>query len=86
MNLNNKQRRTLEAIFERPTRANIAWTDVEKLFIALGGEIINKGGSIINVLLDGQPRIFHRPHPQKEAKKYTIDAVRTYLTILGYEP
>ncbi len=86
MTLNNKQHKTLEAIFNRSTRANIVWADVEKLMIALGGEIENKGGSMARFLLDGQPRIFHRPHPQKEAKKHAIDAVRAYLSSLGYEP
>ena len=86
MALNSKQRKTLEAIFDRPTRANIAWADVERLIVALGGEVHNRGGSMVCLLLKGQPRIFHRPHPQKEGKKHAIDAVRAYLSSLGYKP
>jgi hypothetical protein len=83
--LNNKQRKTLQAIFDRPTRANIVWAEVERLIVALGGRIENRGGSMVCLFLDGQPRLFHRPHPQKEAKKHAIDAVRAYLTTLGYD-
>ncbi len=34
MNLNNKQRKTLELIFTNPVPANIIWQDIESLFIA----------------------------------------------------
>ncbi|MFM5981015.1 MAG: hypothetical protein ACKO9I_10805 [Sphaerospermopsis kisseleviana] len=39
MELNNKHQKTLQDIFENPVRANIPWTDVESLFLALGAEI-----------------------------------------------
>ncbi len=84
MNLNSKQRKTLEAIFARPTRANIIWADVEKLFIALGGEIIEGKGSAIKIELDGELAYFHRPHPNKEAKRYQIDDARRFLEMLEY--
>ncbi len=84
--LNKKQQKILVAVFDRPTRANIAWADVEKLVIALGGEIQNKGGSVVCILLRDQPRIFHRPHPQKEASKPAIEAMRKFLTNLGFMP
>lgn len=86
MSLNNKQRKTLEAIFEQPTRLNISWSDVEKLFIALGGEIIEGKGSAIKVSIDGDLAYFHRPHPNKEAKRYQIDDARKFLIMLEYFP
>ncbi|MEQ1789063.1 MAG: type II toxin-antitoxin system HicA family toxin [Rickettsiales bacterium] len=86
MNLNNKQRKTLEAIFAKPTRANILWTDVEKLFIALGGEVIEGKGSAIKILIDGELAYFHRPHQSKEAKHYRIDDARRFLRMLECLP
>jgi len=86
MNLNNKQRKTLEDIFDKPTRANIVWADVEKLFIALGGEIIKGKGSAIKISIDGELAYFHRPHPNKEAKRYQIDDARKFLIMLEYLP
>ena len=86
MNLNSKQRKILEAIFERPTRLNITWSDVEKLFIALGGKIIERKGSAIKIEMDGELAYFHIPHPSKEAKRYQIDDVRRFLEMLEYFP
>lgn len=82
MKLSNKHRKTLEAIFERPTRANIPWMDIEKLFIALGADIEEKGGSVIKVTLVGR-QVFHRPHPQKEAKRYMVREVEDFLLMAG---
>lgn len=37
--MNSKQRRILEAIFAKPTKSNILWSDIEKLMLGLGTEI-----------------------------------------------
>ena len=37
--LGSQQRKTLQAIFEKPVRANIAWADIENLLVACGAEI-----------------------------------------------
>ena len=34
-----KHERTLAAIFARPTRANIKWSDIESLFVSLGAVV-----------------------------------------------
>jgi len=36
--VNTKQRKTLEAIFETPTRSGIAWNDAETLLMALNAK------------------------------------------------
>jgi hypothetical protein len=43
--VDGKHQKTLEAIFEKPERANILWRDVEALLIALGAEITEGNGS-----------------------------------------
>lgn len=86
MALNNKQRKTLEAVFERPTRANIAWGEIEKLFIALGAEAVEGKGSRLRLVLAGEVAYFHRPHPGKEAKRYQVEDARRFLEMLDITP
>ncbi len=77
--MNAKQKRTLEAIFSKPTKANILWADIEKLIISLGGEIKEGKGSAGAFIFKGSVFSFHRPHPQKEAKRYQIELIRKFL-------
>ncbi len=81
--MNKKNRKTLEQIFEQPTRADISWTDIEKLFIALGAEISEGNGSRIRVKLNGVRAVFHRPHPEKEADKGAVNSVQVFLINAG---
>lgn len=83
--MNRKHRRLLEAIFERPTRANLVWSDIEALFLALGADIREGRGSRVRFTLNGCHGYFHRPHPGKEAKKGAVDAVREFLENAGIE-
>ena len=84
--MNQKQKATLEAIFSRPTRADIRWTAIESLILALGGEIMERAGSRVAARLNGVTAVFHRPHPRPETKKGAIDAVRQFLTNAGVKP
>ncbi|MFH1806007.1 MAG: type II toxin-antitoxin system HicA family toxin [Pseudomonadota bacterium] len=84
--MNSKQRKTLVAIFEKPTRGDIVWQEIEKLVIALGGEIIEGNGSRVRLVLQGHRGYFHRPHPGKEARKYAIEAAREFLVNAGVKP
>lgn len=81
--MNCKQQKTFNAIFEIPTKANIAFSDIEKLLIALGGEIIEGSGSRMAFVLNGQKMFAHRPHPAKEAKKYQVEDFREFLVKAG---
>ena len=84
--MDSKHRKTLEAIFEKPERANIAWRDIEALFIALGAEVSEGSGSRVRVALKNVRAVFHRPHPRKEANKATIRSVRRFLEAAGEKP
>ncbi|NUQ36331.1 MAG: type II toxin-antitoxin system HicA family toxin [Caldilineales bacterium] len=84
--MDSKHRKTLEAIFEKPERANIAWQDVEALFIALGAEISEGSGSRVRVALKGVRAVFHRPHPHKETNKGAVKSVRRFLEAAGVKP
>ena len=84
--MDSKHQKTLEAIFEKPERANIAWRDIEALMIALGAEISEGSGSRVRVALNKIRAVFHRPHPHKEASKAMVKSVRRFLEEAGVRP
>jgi hypothetical protein len=79
-------RKTLLAVFEKPERANIAWRDIEALFVALGADVSEGSGSRVRVALNHVRAVFHRPHPRKEANKATVKSVRRFLEEAGVKP
>jgi hypothetical protein len=84
--MNNKHRRTLSAIFKTPTRANIPWSDIVSLFIALGAEVTEGNGSRVRVALNGVRATFHRPHPEPNKIKPAVESVRRFLLEAGVNP
>lgn len=81
-----KHRRTLEAIFTRPTRGGIVFADIEALVLALDGEIREGDGSRVVFELNGKRKYLHRPHPGKEAKKYQVEDIREWFQELEVVP
>ena len=71
-----KHAKTIKAIFSAPVKANIAWKDIESLFIALGAQVTQGSGSRVRVFLNGVVAVFHRPHPQKEAGKDQVNSCK----------
>lgn len=86
MKLNRKQQKTLQAIFEIPLRADVAWVEVERLFVALGAEISEGRGSRVRIVLYGVRAVFHRPHPHKETDKGALKSVKRFLVAAGIHP
>ncbi|NJR73787.1 MAG: type II toxin-antitoxin system HicA family toxin [Scytonema sp. CRU_2_7] len=74
--LNSKQQKTLEEIFETPTRSNILWTDVESLFLSLGATVQQGKGSRVRVALNGVKAVFHEPHPQKKCLNVRLKTLK----------
>ncbi|GCE79523.1 type II toxin-antitoxin system HicA family toxin [Komagataeibacter oboediens] len=81
-----KHRRTLELIFKRPVSGNVAWSDIEALFVSLGAEVSEREGSRIAVVLFGEIRVFHRPHPKPDTDKGAVASVRKWLEQNGVTP
>jgi len=81
-----KHRKTITAIFAKPTKANIKFSDIESMIEALGGEVREGNGSRVVLELSGTREYVHRSHPGKEAKKYMIERIREWLTGLGVTP
>lgn len=84
--MNNRHRRTLEAIFREPVSGTIDWTDIETLLLAAGARLIEGRGSRVRFEKDGEVETFHRPHPAKEAKRYQVRAARDFLERIGVTP
>ncbi len=84
--MKRRHHRTLELIYARPTSANVQWRDIEMLFVELGAEISEREGSRIAVVLFGEVRVFHRPHPSPSTDKGAVASVRKWLEQHGIEP
>jgi len=84
--MKKKHRKTLEAIFKRPTQAGISWKDIEAMLIALGASISEGRGSRVRIELNGEDAVFHRPHPEKETDKGAIASMRRFLENAGVRP
>lgn len=84
--MNAKHRRTLAAVFSRPTSPTIVFADIEALMKALGGSVFEREGSRVRIELRGESWRCHRPHPGKEAKRYQVEEVREMLERVGVRP
>lgn len=84
--VNAKQRKTLAAIFTRPTPASILFADIEALIKALGGVVVEREGSRVKIELNNEQWRCHRPHPGKEAKRYQVEEARELLHRAGVHP
>ena len=81
--MNNKQKKTLERIFEDPVRSDVIWSDIESLLIALGAKITAGQGSRVRIILKDCYAVFHRPHPERVTDKGALKSVRRFLVNAG---
>ena len=84
--MNSKHRKTLRAVFAKPTSPSIVFSNIESLIIALGGEVIEREGSRVKITLQHEQWRCHRPHPGKEAKRYQVEELRELLERVGVMP
>lgn len=84
--MNSRHRKTLAAVFARPTSASIVFTDIEALIRALGGTVVEREGSRVKITISGFEWRCHRPHPGKEAKRYQVEELRDLLDRIGVKP
>lgn len=84
--MNSTRRKTLAAIFSKPTARTLEWSRIEALLLAIGARVIEGRGSRVRFELRGAIASFHRPHPVKEAKPYQVDDVRAFLIVAGIKP
>lgn len=84
--MKRKHQSTLEQIFSRPISGGIKWADIEGLFLELGAEISERAGSRIAVVLFGEVRVFHRPHPSPDTDKGAVASIRKWLEANRVKP
>ncbi len=84
--MKRKYQKTLDLIFSHPISGNIQWRDIEALFIELGAVISEHEGSRISVVLLGEVRVFHRPHPSPNTDKGAVASIREWLKANGVTP
>lgn len=58
------------------------WTET----FELGCARTERGGSAVMFVRDGVAFQAHRPHPEKEALRYRVKAVREFLRKIGETP
>lgn len=81
--MNTRCRKILEAIFRTPTAASLAFSEIEALVLHLGGQVQERQGSRVKMMLGDHFWRCHRPHPGKEAKRYQIEEAREFLLRAG---
>lgn len=84
--MKRKYKRILQSIFARPVQSGIRWSDIESLFLELGAEIEEREGSRIAVILFGEVKVFHRPHPSPNTDKGAVASVKRWLEENGVKP
>ena len=84
--MNSKQSKTLAALFAEPASATIAWASIESLLVAVGCQVVEGAGSRVRFVYGEVVATFHRPHPEKEAKRYQVRDAREFLTKIGVTP
>jgi hypothetical protein len=84
--MRRRHHRTLEAIYSHPVSANVPWRDIEAMFIELGAEVREREGSRIAVVLFGEVRVFHRPHPSPNTDKGAVASIRRWMEQHGVKP
>lgn len=84
--MKRKHLKTLEAIYSRPVNGSIKWADIESLFYALGADVMQLQGSRIAVVLFGEVKVFHRPHPSPDTDKGAVVSIRKWLEVQGVTP
>jgi hypothetical protein len=86
MKLSRRHQKTLQYIFDNPVRADVLWSDIEKLLSALGAELSEGRGSRVRIHLNGVRATFHRPHPEPETDKGALKSMRRFLESAGIHP
>ena len=81
--MNNAQRRILAQVFGQPTPADIRWSDIESMLVAIGCEVQEGSGSRLRLALNGVRAVIHRPHPSPQTRRSSVRAVRDFLIAAG---
>ena len=81
VNLNSKNRNTLDKLLRKPRASDIRVTDVKSLVRSLNGVWDEKrDGSRIHIAIAGHYISIHNPHPGSELKTYQVKDLAEYFS------
>lgn len=80
--MNNKQKRTLQKILQKPVRNDIHIDEVKALISGMNGVWTEKSkrGSRLMISINGRKFSLHKPHPDPTLKPYAIKDLAQFLT------
>jgi hypothetical protein len=84
--MKRRHQRTLELIFSLPASGSLPWRDLEALFQELGGDVSERAGSPVAVVLFGEVRVLHRAHPSPNTDKGAVASIRKWFEEHGVTP
>jgi hypothetical protein len=64
----------------------LPFAEIEALVLHLGGQVLERQGSRVKMLLGEPCWRCHRPQPGKEARRYQIEEAREFLLRAGVRP
>lgn len=77
--MQRRHQKTLDGIIQKPDRKDILWSDFITLLRTLDADIIEKGGSMVGIRLNGRYAVFHKPHPGNEIYPSDLKRIRRFL-------
>jgi len=84
--MKRQHQKTLEAIYRRPVSSGIEWRDFVALMTGLGATMNEAEGSRVRFVLNGESRVYHRPHPKSTMDKGAVNSTRIWLESMGVKP
>jgi len=81
--MSGRHAKTILALQKTPVQANLNWQDIESALLSVGAVLTEGSGSRVRFDLNGVTLSAHRPHPQKEAKRYQVKDVLDFLIRTG---
>ena len=81
-----KQKKTLAMIFEKPTRADIAWRETASLLLGISAIMKEDKRSRVRCKCRDYSLHVHALHPGKVISKGTVETIRGFLTDIGVAP
>ncbi len=84
--MNTKQKKTLNLVFEKPTRTDLRYDDVKSLLFAAGSDMRKGRGSRVRFKQGACSVHIHSPHPKNVLPKYSVELIRDFLIQIGVKP
>lgn len=84
--MRGKHRKTLARVLSTPTPADLWWKDIEAMLGACGVEVVERSGSRVGLMKDGERIVVHRPHPGPVVGRATLRDIAAFLRAAELAP